>query len=103
MKKIAHKKPIFDKDGYQVNFEELHEGPLPDLNRAKVLTRKQIQALGIPFPSQLAIEEEMEKVTIELEKASLDFFRKEAKRHHASYQRMIRNLLSAYAKAMSKA
>ena len=37
-----------------------------------------------------------EKVTIELEKETVDFFRQKAKTLGASYQRMIRKLLSEY-------
>lgn len=103
MKKTNHQGPVFDREGYQVHLADLNGEPLPDLARGRVLTENQIRALGIPSPSQLAAEEKMEKITIELEKTSLDFFRKEAARHHASYQRMIRNLLSAYARGMSKA
>jgi predicted DNA binding CopG/RHH family protein len=51
----------------------------------------------LPSPEELAFKEEKVKVTISLSKASLDFFKNEADRHHTAYQKMIRNLLDAYA------
>jgi len=51
----------------------------------------------LPSPEQLALKEETVKVTISLSKASIDFFKKEAERHHTQYQRMIRRLLDEYA------
>lgn len=51
----------------------------------------------LPSPDELAFQEEKVKVTISLSRASLDFFKHEAGRHHTAYQRMIRNLLDAYA------
>ena len=51
----------------------------------------------LPSPEELALKEETVKVTISLSKASVDFFKKEAKRHHTQYQRMIRRLLDEYA------
>jgi uncharacterized DUF497 family protein len=51
----------------------------------------------LPPPSQLVVKEDMEKVTIALSKRSVDFFRKEAKKHGIQYQRMIRALVDQYA------
>ncbi len=51
----------------------------------------------LPSPEQLALKEEKVKVTISLSKASLRFFKNQAEKHHTAYQRMIRNLLDAYA------
>lgn len=50
----------------------------------------------LPPPSDLAFKEEQVKVTIGLSKSSVDFFKKEAKKHHTQYQRMIRRLLDLY-------
>jgi len=55
----------------------------------------------LPSPEELALKEETVKVTISLSKASVDFFKKEAKRHHTQYQRMIRRLLDEYASHQS--
>ena len=51
----------------------------------------------LPSPDQLAFKEEKVKVTISLSRASLDFFKEQADLHHTAYQKMIRNLLDAYA------
>ena len=51
----------------------------------------------LPSPAELAFKEEKVKVTISLSRASLDFFKHEAGRHHTAYQKMIRNLLDVYA------
>ena len=51
---------------------------------------------ALPPPSELAFREEQVKVTIGLSKSSVDFFKKEAKKHHTQYQRMIRSLLDLY-------
>ena len=51
----------------------------------------------LPSPEQLIFKEDNVKVTITLSKASIDFFKKEAKKHHTQYQKMIRRLLDIYA------
>ncbi|MFH0880945.1 MAG: CopG family transcriptional regulator [Lentisphaerota bacterium] len=51
----------------------------------------------LPSPEELAFKEEKVKVTISLSRASLNFFKNEADKHHTAYQKMIRNLLDAYA------
>ena len=51
----------------------------------------------LPSPAQLAFREEKVKVTISLSRASLDFFKAQADKHQTAYQKMIRNLLDAYA------
>jgi hypothetical protein len=50
----------------------------------------------LPPPDQLAMKEENVKVTIAFKKSSVDFFKKEAKKHHTSYQKMIRQLVDWY-------
>ncbi len=51
----------------------------------------------LPPPEELAIPEDTVKVTISLNKASIEFFKHEANKHHTKYQKMIRNLLDRYA------
>lgn len=51
----------------------------------------------LPSPEQLVFKEDNVKVTITLSKSSIDFFKKEAKKHHTQYQKMIRRLLDIYA------
>jgi predicted DNA binding CopG/RHH family protein len=50
----------------------------------------------LPAPSDLVFREEQVKVTIGLSKASVDFFKEKARRHHTQYQKMIRRLLDLY-------
>jgi predicted DNA binding CopG/RHH family protein len=51
----------------------------------------------LPPPAELAFSQQSIKVTIALTKASVDFFKKEAKKHGTQYQKMIRRLLDVYA------
>lgn len=50
----------------------------------------------LPSPEELAFKEDTVKVTIALSKSSVDFFKKEAKKHDTKYQQMIRRLLDEY-------
>ncbi len=50
----------------------------------------------LPPPEQLAFKDETIKVTIALSKGSVEFFKKEAKKHHTQYQSMIRRLIDFY-------
>ena len=50
----------------------------------------------LPSPEQLALKDETVKVTIALSKASVDFFKNEAKKYNTQYQKMIRRLLDEY-------
>ena len=52
----------------------------------------------LPSPDELVLNKsEKVKVTLTLDKRSLDFFKKEAKKRNSPYQRMISNLLNEYA------
>jgi hypothetical protein len=51
----------------------------------------------LPSPDQLILKEENIKVTISLNKSSVDFFKEEAKKHNTSYQKMIRKVIDLYA------
>ena len=50
----------------------------------------------LPPPEELVSNEEGVKVTIALSKRSVDFFKREARKHNTQYQRMIRRLLDVY-------
>ena len=54
----------------------------------------------LPAPEDLVFKEEpdMVKVTLSLHKETVDFFKGQAERLDAPYQRMIRNLLNEYVK-----
>jgi len=51
----------------------------------------------LPSPDKLVLKEENVKVTIALNKSSIEFFKREAQRYHTSYQKMIRRLIDLYA------
>lgn len=50
----------------------------------------------LPSPENLVLKEKKTRVTLTLTQKSLDFFKKAAKTHKASYQAMIRRLLDYY-------
>jgi predicted DNA binding CopG/RHH family protein len=50
----------------------------------------------LPPPEKLVLKEENVKVTIALKKSSVEFFKKQAKKHHTSYQKMIRQVIDCY-------
>jgi hypothetical protein len=55
----------------------------------------------LPPPEALVPRKKTVRVTMEFTKESIDFFKQQAKRHNASYQAMIRNLVDTYAKQQS--
>jgi len=56
----------------------------------------------LPKPEELALKEENVKITISLNKSSVEFFKKKAREHHTSYQKMIRRLIDWYASQQQK-
>ena len=56
----------------------------------------------LPPPEQLILKEDNLKVTISLSKSSIDFFKKQATKHHTSYQKMIRRVVDYYASHYQK-
>lgn len=57
----------------------------------------------LPRPEELVLKEENVKITISLNKSSVDFFKKKAREHHTSYQKMIRRLIDWYASQQKSA
>lgn len=51
----------------------------------------------LPPPEELVPREENVKVTLSLSRRSVDFFKREGKKRHVPYQRMIRALVDEYA------
>jgi predicted DNA binding CopG/RHH family protein len=56
----------------------------------------------LPKPEELALREENVKITISLNKSSIEFFKKKAKEQRTSYQKMIRRLIDWYASQQQK-
>ncbi len=50
----------------------------------------------LPPPEDLILKEDTVKVTIQLSKSSIEFFKKNAKAQHTKYQTMIRRVLDLY-------
>ncbi|MBK7978817.1 MAG: CopG family transcriptional regulator [Ignavibacteriae bacterium] len=50
----------------------------------------------LPSPDELVFKEDTIKVTLNLSKSSIDFFKDLAKKHGSQYQKVIRNLLDNY-------
>jgi len=59
--------------------------------------RRAVQNGRCPYYSDLVLKDETVKVTISLSKASVEFFKEEARKHKTQYQKMIRRLLDEYA------
>ena len=57
----------------------------------------------LPLPEEFVRKTKKEKITIAVDKDSLDLYRRYAKKHNAKYQSMINGVLSSYAeKFLSK-
>jgi predicted DNA binding CopG/RHH family protein len=52
----------------------------------------------LPSPKLLSRKAEKEKITIAIDKHSLDLFKQYALKHNTKYQPMINNVLGSYAK-----
>ena len=65
-----------------------YEMPIGNLRRVKDF---------LPPPSALAVPENTVKITLSLNKNSVDFFKHEANKYHTKYQKMIRELVDRYA------
>ena len=50
----------------------------------------------LPPPSELVLPEGTVKITISLNKSSIRFFKRQAKKNHTKYQKMIREVLDRY-------
>jgi len=56
----------------------------------------------LPKPEDLVFKEETVKVTLNLSKSSIEFFKEIARKHKSKYQKVIRNLLDSYASHYSE-
>ncbi len=50
----------------------------------------------LPGPDELVFKEDNVKVTLNLSRSSVEFFKEIAKKHGSQYQRVIRKLLDSY-------
>lgn len=51
----------------------------------------------LPSPAELVRKTEKEKITIAIDKRSLELYKRYAKRHNAKYQTMVNSVLVSYA------
>ena len=56
----------------------------------------------LPPPNKLVFNENNVKITINLRKNSIDFFKRVAKKNRTKYQKVIRSLLDQYASHFEK-
>lgn len=64
---------------------------------AEALDEATIVADLLPSPGQLVRKTEKEKITIAIDKHSLELFKQYAEKHNAKYQTMINGVVSSYA------
>jgi len=56
----------------------------------------------LPTPEELVFKENTVKITLNLSKSSIDFFKDLAKKHDSRYQKVIRTLLDNYTSIYSE-
>ena len=56
----------------------------------------------LPKPEELVYKEDTVKVTLNLSKSSIEFFKEIARKHGSQYQKVIRNLLDKYSSHYSE-
>ena len=56
----------------------------------------------LPAPDELALKDSTVKVTLNLSKSSVDFFKALAQKNKSQYQKVIRNLLDSYTSNYTK-
>lgn len=66
------------------------------------LGRLEIVKDFLPRPEDLVVKEPTVKVTLNLNRSSVDFFKEIAHKHGGQYQKVIRTLLDRYASHYSK-
>jgi len=80
--------------GYMKRKIEYTDGPIGNVKRVKDF---------LPPPEELVLKEKNIRVTINLRKSSVDFFKNVARSSKSKYQKVIRLVLDQYATHFSKA
>jgi predicted DNA binding CopG/RHH family protein len=65
-------------------------------NVSKAITKGEIVADFLPPPYELVKKEPKAKITITLNRGSIDFFKKHARKNNVKYQTMINEVLDKY-------
>jgi predicted DNA binding CopG/RHH family protein len=68
------------------------------INKNEPIGKLSIVKDTLPSPQDLAKADQRVKITIELDEATVLFFKKEAQTHKTKYQRMMRDILNYYAR-----
>lgn len=71
-------------------------------DEGRAISTSEVVADFLPPPHELVRKEEQVKVTINLSKRSVDFFKRAAAHEGVPYQAMIKSLLDRYAKRFEK-
>lgn len=79
----------------------LYEDDPFDLGEIDETHLRVVDKTFLPPPDQLVLKNPQRKITITLDQMSIDFFKAEAKSLRVPYQRLIRNLISTYAKTQT--
>lgn len=69
---------------------------------SKSILQEEVIRDMLPPPDKLVFKEENERITINLSRTSLEFFRKKAAEMNIPYQRMIKQVLDIYSKEYSE-
>ncbi|HEY4756021.1 MAG TPA: CopG family transcriptional regulator [Ignavibacteriaceae bacterium] len=56
----------------------------------------------LPKPEDLVFKEDTVKITLNLSKSSIEFFKRLAQKHGSQYQKVIRNLIDSYSSHYSE-
>ena len=73
------------------------KGEQAPLDIAEAIDQAEVVADFLPPPDQLVLREETVRVTLNLNKRSVDFFKVKARENGVPYQSMIRKVLDIYA------
>lgn len=79
------------KNTTKINYTEAPEDAEKALDEAAII------ADILPSPEELVRKTAKEKITIAIDKKSLDLYKSYAKKHNAKYQSMINDVVSVYA------
>ena len=71
-------------------------------NISKAITKRKIVTDFLPPPEKLAKKEPKIKITITLNRGSVDFFKKYAQKNNVKYQTMINEVLEKYVQRYNK-
>ncbi len=81
-----------DKDGYEDDPFGLGSDP----KLGKPLAPKELKAMGMPSPAEIAASLKTSKITLALDIEAITFFKEQAKKHGVPYQAMIRGVVRDY-------